>query len=41
MKPEIESKLVDMLNWADGVFKTGTEFVIEQTPIIHSRIVSL
>jgi hypothetical protein len=33
MKKEVEEKLVDMLNWAEGALKTGSDFVVEQTPL--------
>jgi len=40
MKPDVEEKLVDMLNWVEGALKTGSDFMVEQTPLYIQELLA-
>ncbi len=33
MDEEIKNKMMDLLTWAEGAAKTGSDFIVEQTPL--------
>jgi hypothetical protein len=40
MKPELENKLLDILNWVDGTTKPSVDFIVEQTPLFIQELLT-